>query len=126
MTVVLLFHRVGNVMKKLVFSFVIGTVSLGTVNGALIAYDGFDYTAGDSLAGKNGGDNWADAWTASGSGSTIQTPGLTYTDSNSAALPTTGNSGQFAGSNERKFPPTHHFTRYGRNISLHQLYREDG
>ncbi|RYD60659.1 MAG: hypothetical protein EOP84_36715, partial [Verrucomicrobiaceae bacterium] len=63
----------------------------------LIAYEGFDYTAGDSLTGKAGGINWGGAWTATANGSTVQTPGLTYTDAAFQTLQSIGNSGAFAG-----------------------------
>jgi hypothetical protein len=43
---------------------------------ALIAYDGFDYTADTNLAGSNGGTGWSGAW--SGGSHKVTTNSLTY------------------------------------------------
>lgn len=44
----------------------------------LLAYDGFDYTAGD-LTGKSGGSGWSGAYTESDNSTIYTTPGLAYT-----------------------------------------------
>ena len=50
----------------------------GTVQAELIAYDGFDYSAG-GLAGSNGGFGWAGTWTTSGSVlAQVNSTGLTW------------------------------------------------
>jgi hypothetical protein len=54
-----------------------------SVEGALLAYEGFDYETG-SLTG-NGGTGWTDGW-GGGTPMAVVTPGLGYT-----GLPTTGN-----------------------------------
>ncbi|GAB4252074.1 MAG: hypothetical protein OHK005_19300 [Candidatus Methylacidiphilales bacterium] len=58
----------------------------GTSQGALIAYEGFDYTSGSSINSANGGSGWGGSWSVStfgsGSGSTVesvQSSGLSYT-----------------------------------------------
>ncbi len=90
-------------MKSIKILSPILALSVGAAHGALVAYEGFNYTAGEALNEKNGGTGWAGAWTNNGDGSVILTPGLTYTDSNSAVLPTVGNSGQFASDNDGNF-----------------------
>ena len=47
-------------------------------SGALAAYEGFDYAAGTSLVGQNGGTGFAGAWGTTGGAATIQSPGMTY------------------------------------------------
>jgi hypothetical protein len=65
--------------------------ALGSRAGAtLIAYEGFDYAAGSSLAGQNGGTGWAGPY-LSGVSNTVAAPGLTYTDANGKQLQVTGN-----------------------------------
>lgn len=55
----------------------------------LIAYEGFDYTAG-SLDNLNGGSGWDGAW---GTGNwTVSANGLSYTDSQGNSLVTSGGS----------------------------------
>jgi T5SS/PEP-CTERM-associated repeat protein len=66
----------------------------------LIAYDGFDYTAGSTIIAETGGSGWANAWSGStpsaGVGSRqIQSPGATY-----AMLQTTGNKAFIAATNQ--------------------------
>jgi PEP-CTERM motif-containing protein len=68
-----------------------------------VAYEGFDYAAGAPLTGQNGGTGWNNAWTISGAGSTIRSPGLTYTDTNGVSLPVIGNTGSFAAANAGNF-----------------------
>jgi hypothetical protein len=68
-----------------------------------IAYEGFDYPDAVALNGQIGGTNWNGAWTNSGAGSIVRSPGLTYTDANLQSLMTVGNSGQFASANNGNF-----------------------
>ena len=46
---------------------------------SLIAYEGFDYAAGASLNGLNGGSGWSNAWSAGNPLAFIATPGLDFT-----------------------------------------------
>jgi PEP-CTERM motif len=58
---------------------------VSTSQAALIAYEGFDYTAGaNALSGKNGGTGWSGAWSAVDNN--IVSPGLSY-----STLQTSGN-----------------------------------
>jgi hypothetical protein len=54
-------------------------LTTGHALGALIAYDGFDYPAGD-LTTRNGGTGWGGAYTDSGNSTVAETTGLTYPD----------------------------------------------
>jgi hypothetical protein len=63
----------------------------------LIAYDGFAYTAGQSLNGQNGGSGFTGAWTVSGGTVAVQPGSLTPT-APSNLLATTGNSISATGS----------------------------
>jgi len=69
--------------KLLCLTVVILTLAAaGTAQATLSAYDGFNYTAGNSLVGQNGGSGWGGAWASSG-GDTTWTAGgtgLTYHD----------------------------------------------
>ena len=53
---------------------------VSAAKGAVIAYDGFDYTAGSSLLGQNGGTgNWTGAWAVhQGNNATIGSLNLSY------------------------------------------------
>src|SRR3977135_723816 len=42
-----------------------------------LAYDGFNYDAGN-LAGQNGGSGWTAGWANNGGTAQVQSPGLTY------------------------------------------------
>jgi hypothetical protein len=61
---------------------------LGTGVTLPLAYDGFDYTAGESIDGKNGGEGWNNAWdiTSVNGTITIKSNGLQY-----STLPVNGN-----------------------------------
>jgi fibronectin type 3 domain-containing protein len=51
----------------------------GITKMPLIAYDGFDYPAGETLNTKNGGIGWNGSWSEIGDGTVlIESPGLTY------------------------------------------------
>jgi hypothetical protein len=70
----------------------------------LLAYEGFDYAAGTSLVGQNGGLGFTNAWQANGSPNTapgfsaiIQAAGLSYKDSKGNTLVTAGGSALFTG-----------------------------
>ena len=56
----------------------LATAIVPRASAALLAYEGFDYTAGSSLVGQAGGIGFAAAWGASGGAATIQTPGMNY------------------------------------------------
>lgn len=112
-------------MKRLVFGLaVIGASALATSAGAVpLVYEGFDYAAGETLAGKNGGTGWrvgesggatwdnpngsASAW---GGNASVATGGLTYTDSQGNALETSGNS---------------HLVVTGGSTSANRMFREN-
>ncbi len=67
----------------------------GQAGATLLAYEGFNYTAGTTVAGQTGGTGWTNAWAVGGAGNFIGTntaAGLTYTDANSNALQTLGGS----------------------------------
>lgn len=75
---------------------VFSLLAIPAANAALIAYDGFAYSAG-ALAGQNGGTGWAGAWSGTGSGNVVAT-GLT-----TPSLTTTGNRFQTGGNNNGAF-----------------------
>lgn len=80
-------------------------VAMNSVRAALIVYDGFDYTASTAIAGQNGGTGFAGGWssaTAYQSFSTISSGSLSY--GGTAALPTSGNSGQLSVPNALNYP----------------------
>lgn len=61
-----------------------------SVRADLIAYEGFNYAAGSTLAGQTGGTGWAGGY-SSGVSNTVAAPGLTYTDANGTPLKVSGN-----------------------------------
>ncbi|NOS70685.1 MAG: hypothetical protein HOP33_12235, partial [Verrucomicrobia bacterium] len=64
-------------------------------HAALIAYEGFDYPAGTTIATQTGGTGWTNSWTAGSAGNHMGTNSavsLNYTDANSNALQTIGGS----------------------------------
>ena len=70
-----------------------------TVQADPMVYDGFDYTAGQNLAGQNGGTGWNGSWggtISNGNSTTIVSPGFTYTDGNSDSLVVIGNKTRIA------------------------------
>ena len=76
----------------------VGTVS---AQASLIAYEGFDYAAGQALGGQNGGTGWNGAWNdvnrnsdPAGGDGWIISPGKTY-----SSLTTSGNAVQVTGNN---------------------------
>jgi len=85
-------------IKKIVLGTALGLgVLLAASSGAkatLIAYEGFDYTPGESIGGKDGGIGWKAPW-LTGTGwdlATNVTGSLSYVDANGNALLTSGNS----------------------------------
>ncbi len=72
----------------------LGIVAVGAMlawcssaQATLIAYDGFDYTASQSVAGLAGGTGWSGAWgSVAGGAISVTSPGSTY-----SGLNTTGN-----------------------------------
>jgi len=79
-------------MKRLIITVLALTFTLAashSVQAALLAYEGFDYTDGSNLNNQGAvGAGWADSWSAPGGGTgwKVVSPGLTYTD-----LTTSGN-----------------------------------
>jgi hypothetical protein len=65
-------------------------LTAGHASAALLAYDGFDYAAGD-LTGQNGGAGWGGAYTDTGNSTVVDATGLTY-----GPLATTGGSDRTA------------------------------
>jgi hypothetical protein len=64
------------------FTGVAGTLSVVPV-AAELAYEGFQYTAGELLAGQNGGSGFSGAWSTletSGTGITVKADGLTFSN----------------------------------------------
>jgi len=59
---------------------------------ALLAYEGFNYPPGTSIAGQGGDSLWTSAWTAGFGLGTNHATGLTYTDMNGHTLLTSGGS----------------------------------
>ncbi|PAW76489.1 MAG: hypothetical protein B9S32_14680 [Verrucomicrobia bacterium Tous-C9LFEB] len=61
-----------------------------TAQASLLLYDGFDYASG-TLTGSNGGAGFSSTWLTSGAGgTTVATPGYTYTDTLGNELQTAG------------------------------------
>ena len=59
----------------------VSATPVGITNSVLLAYEGFDYSAGTSVAGQAGGQGWGTAWQTFNPGSYIGTntaTGLTY------------------------------------------------
>lgn len=65
-----------------------GLALLPQAGGALLVYEGFDYTTGTNIAGQSGGEGvWGEAWRSTDGGiPTAQSPGLDY-----ESLPVVGN-----------------------------------
>lgn len=70
-------------------------------SAALLAYEGFDYTAGETLLNQNGGSNWAQPWQTnsqtSAQNTIIVSGSFGYTDQAGHSLVTTGNRAHFTG-----------------------------
>jgi hypothetical protein len=74
------------------------------LSAGLLAYEGFDYTAGTSLVGLNGGLGFTNAWQVNGTpntapnlGASVRAIGLEYQDSGGNRLVTSGGSGFLTG-----------------------------
>lgn len=83
-------------MKKMLAGLAVGVWLGASISGfaVLIAYDGFDYTVGETIAGKNGGVGWGGPWLSGGNfvyGTNVA-GSLSYTDSFGNTLITSGNS----------------------------------
>lgn len=87
---------------SLTASFVVSAaVAIGTSlssKASLVAYEGFDYTAGNTLFGMNGGSGWGAAWANLGttasftaSNTLVSSGSFTYTDTYSKQLAVSGN-----------------------------------
>jgi endoglucanase len=71
-------------MKKKCIATLLGALGLAVIaQGALIAYEGFDYTAGN-LSGQAGGSGWAAAWDGASGTPAVSTPGMSYTGINNS------------------------------------------
>src|SRR5262245_51027547 len=68
-----------------------------SAKAALIAYEGFDYAAGSSVFGQNGGLNWGGAWTTVSAVATNKAGSLVYIDSAGNSLVTSSNRAFFSG-----------------------------
>lgn len=78
-----------HVIAVALFAFVPST------QASLIAYEGFEYTAGTTIGGQSGGTGWTNAWLATSAATLMGTNtslGLTYIDANNNALQTFGGS----------------------------------
>lgn len=64
-------------------------------NASLLAYEGFNYTAGTDLSGQSGGYGWSNSWTTGIVGDTVisnaNSSSLNYTDALGNTLLTSGN-----------------------------------
>jgi hypothetical protein len=76
--------------------------SNSSAKATLIAEEEFNYGAG-ALAGQNGGTGWSGAWTVSGAGGAVTTPGFSFTDSSLNVLQTAGLKANFADGNNGNF-----------------------
>lgn len=75
-------------------------LSQQTTKAALLAYEGFDYTAGGTLLGKNGGSGFSSIWqtnSTSPNNAIISSGSFTYTDVNGYSLITSGNRAHVTG-----------------------------
>ena len=91
-------------MKKLAIVTVVALFMAASAQAAPVAYEGFDYTAGQSLLNQSGGSGWTAAWVNGtlDEDATIVSPGLTY-----SGLPTVGNASTTQNqSNARAFTTT--------------------
>lgn len=83
-------------IRTLLIAIVGSTVAAGfagRANAELLAYDGFDYTAGAGLKDLNGGSGWTSAWDEQNNlifSDVIQAGSLSYMDSMGNSLQTTG------------------------------------
>lgn len=95
-------------MKQLRSVTSIGTAALAlaamlsqqTSNAALLAYEGFDYTAGQTYLGQNGGIGWGSIWQTNSTpvnNALTYSGSFNYTDGNGDQLYTTGNRAHFTG-----------------------------
>jgi len=78
----------------------------GTTPAAPLAYEGFDYPAGE-IPGKTGGTGWGAAWQTNGSpanSSLVQAGSLSYTDARGNTLVTSGGRAYFTGTNNTAQP----------------------
>jgi len=93
-----------------------GAVIAAGVGSALagpVIYEGFDYTVGQTLVGKDGGTGFSGPWATNTGTQTINADSLTW-----GALPVSG--GQIY-SNNRRFPSA----AFGRNQRIERRGRRD-
>jgi hypothetical protein len=82
-------------------------LSASSARATLLAYDGFDYPAGQDLAGQSGGFGWDGIWGNNGGASTVvSSPGLSYPGLGSIgnAAYTAPNQGANAGDSVTTYP----------------------
>jgi hypothetical protein len=76
---------------------IMALAAASSAEAAVIAYEGFDYAAGD-LATQGGGTGWTAAWTKNGNGTgNVVDDSLAYTDSAGNQLAVSGGRGFFSG-----------------------------
>lgn len=81
------------VLGGLVWILCVAVFGISTAHAELLAYEGFNYTAGSNIVGQNGGTGWAGAWDlgdASAGTTVTQAGSLSYSDTLGNALATTG------------------------------------
>jgi hypothetical protein len=87
-----------------------------TARATLLAYDGFDYPAGQDLAGQSGGFGWDSIWGNNGGAFTVvSSPGLSYPGLGSLgnAAATAPNQGATAGDSVTTYPRVASSNIYG-------------
>jgi hypothetical protein len=70
-------------MKRNCIPFIACTLLAAPAHAELTAYDGFDYTPGEVVVGKNGGSGFSGAWAnleTSGTGVTVMADGLAFSN----------------------------------------------
>ncbi len=90
-------------------TFLLGAIATATLlattinaRAGLLAYDPFNYPAGQQLVGNNGGTGFNGPYTGS-TAALVVSPGSTYTDGGGRKLTVAGNAGPFAGGNNGVF-----------------------
>jgi hypothetical protein len=82
-------------LQKILTATAVLALTAAQSSAALIAYEGFDYTAGTDVNGSNGGTGWASAWNNDTAGQWDNTSGsLSY-----GSLPTSGGKASLTANN---------------------------
>jgi len=88
----------------LLLALLFGLTATATLKAALLAYEGFDYPAGD-LSSLNGGVGFGtNIWSAGTVGDTVVSGNMTYTDGLGNALTTAGNHAYLTGNGSSSSP----------------------